>query len=182
MSFDSIDFRRLKKKHWNVLSLIRKLSDHVHVVWVAGNHDGPCEIVSHLIGVDVADEYVVESDDKKILFHHGHRFDTFIDKHPIISSMADWFYRRLQNFDQSFRIAHRAKRASKTFLHNSEIIQARSLEYAVKHGFDAVCCGHTHLAAEKPGKIGYYNSGCWTEKPCTFLSVEHGVVELHSYT
>ena len=29
--FDSIDFRRLKKSHWKVLSLLRKLSDEIDV-------------------------------------------------------------------------------------------------------------------------------------------------------
>ena len=50
--FDSIDFRRLNKNHWKVLSLIRKLSDHLEIIWLCGNHDGSAEIVSHLLGVD----------------------------------------------------------------------------------------------------------------------------------
>ena len=44
--FDSIDFRRLKKRHWKVLSLVRRLSDKIEVIWIAGNHDGPAEIVN----------------------------------------------------------------------------------------------------------------------------------------
>src|SRR5262245_47340120 len=36
--FDSIDFRRLKKHHWKVLSLLRKLSDRIDIVWINGNH------------------------------------------------------------------------------------------------------------------------------------------------
>src|SRR5215471_14460211 len=51
--FDSIDFRRLRKDHWAVLSLLRKLSDRVEIIWLAGNHDGSAEIVSHLLGVRV---------------------------------------------------------------------------------------------------------------------------------
>src|ERR1700684_4185339 len=54
--FDSIDFRRLTKHHWKVLSLIRKLSDQVEIIWLAGNHDGNAEIISHLLGVTVMDE------------------------------------------------------------------------------------------------------------------------------
>src|SRR5262249_48339602 len=38
--FDSIDFRRLNKSHWKVLSLIRKLSHRLEIVWICGNHDG----------------------------------------------------------------------------------------------------------------------------------------------
>ncbi|MBY0459992.1 MAG: metallophosphoesterase, partial [Gemmataceae bacterium] len=80
--FDSIDFRRLKKHHWKILSELRKLADEMEVVWINGNHDGPAEIVSHLLGVRCADETVVESGGRKILFLHGHRFDEFISRYP----------------------------------------------------------------------------------------------------
>ncbi len=53
--FDSIDFRRLTRRHWKVLSLVRKLSDQMEITWINGNHDGPSEIVSHLLGVTVRD-------------------------------------------------------------------------------------------------------------------------------
>jgi hypothetical protein len=36
--------------------------------------------------------------------------------------------------------------------------------------------------ANEKGAIGYYNSGCWTEKPCHYLTVRNGGVELRSYT
>jgi hypothetical protein len=36
--FDSIDFRRLKKTHWKVLSMIRHLLDKMKVIWTCGNH------------------------------------------------------------------------------------------------------------------------------------------------
>src|SRR3954452_15232533 len=64
--FDSIDFRRLNKHHWKVLSLIRKLSDHVETVWLYGNHDAAAEIFSHLLGVTVEDEYVLHSGAHKV--------------------------------------------------------------------------------------------------------------------
>src|ERR1700752_312098 len=64
--FDSIDFRRLKKQHWKVLSQLRKLSDEVETIWINGNHDGPAEIVSHLLGVSVQDEIVIESGTRKV--------------------------------------------------------------------------------------------------------------------
>src|SRR3954449_7513220 len=59
--FDSIDFRRLHKSHWRVLSLLRKLSDHVEIIWLAGNHDGSAETISHLLGVAVEDDHVLQS-------------------------------------------------------------------------------------------------------------------------
>ena len=62
--FDSIDFRRLRKQHWKVLSTLRKLSDEIEILWINGNHDGPAEIISHLIGIDVRDEVILDSSDQ----------------------------------------------------------------------------------------------------------------------
>jgi UDP-2,3-diacylglucosamine pyrophosphatase LpxH len=181
--FDSIDFRRLKKQHWRILSLIRKLSDHIEITWINGNHDGPAEIVSHLLGVTCSDEIVVQSGAARILFLHGHIFDEFISRYPVITWAADRIYNFLQRIDKSHYFAKLAKRKSKTFLRCAQKIEADSCRYAAKQGCDAVCCGHTHLpVAHTAGSVRYYNSGCWTEKPCHYLTVQDGVVELHSYT
>ena len=180
--FDSIDFRRLKKRHWKVLSTIRKMSDEIEVVWVCGNHDGSAEIVSHLLGVEVVDEYTVDSAGRRVMFLHGHQFDKFISKYPIATWIADRFYRILQKVDRSHYFAKLAKRKSKIFLRSTETIRAGAIAYAAGHGADAVCCGHTHRAVEDySGEVAYFNSGCWTERPCHYLIVEGGQVKLHEY-
>jgi UDP-2,3-diacylglucosamine pyrophosphatase LpxH len=181
--FDSIDFRRLKKQHWRILSLLRKLSDDIEITWINGNHDGPAEIISHLLGVTCTDEIIVASGDSKILFLHGHRFDQFISRYPLITWVADRIYNFLQKVDKSHYFAKLAKRNSKVFLRCAQKIETESTDYALKSGCTAVCCGHTHLpVANESGPVRYYNSGCWTEKPCHYLTVRAGVVELHSYT
>jgi len=52
---NDLNFRRLKKEHWQFLSYIRKLSNpkrNVEVVWVEGNHDlGLADLMSHLVGI-----------------------------------------------------------------------------------------------------------------------------------
>lgn len=180
--FDSIDFRRLRKQHWKVLSLIRKLSDEVETIWVNGNHDGPAEIVSHLLGVTVRDEFVVESGGRKVLFLHGHQFDEFLERYPLTTRLADWAYRFLQWVDKSHHVARQAKRSSKTFLRCARRVQDKSVEYARRLGCDAVCCGHTHHpVAVTEGPVHYFNGGCWTEQPCHYLTLTGGAVELHSY-
>jgi len=180
--FDSIDFRRLKKHHWNVLSELRKLSDEVEVTWINGNHDGPAEIVSHLLGVTCTDEYVVESGGRAILFLHGHRFDEFISRYPVLTFVADRLYHLLQRIDRSHYFAKLAKRKSKTFLRCAAKIEHDAVRYAARKGFDAVCCGHTHHpVANTAGPVHYFNSGCWTEKPCHYLTVKDGVVAVRAY-
>ena len=181
--FDSIDFRRLKKHHWKILSEIRKLADVMEVVWINGNHDGPAEIVSHLLGVRCADELVVESGGRNIMFLHGHRFDEFISRYPLITWVADRVYNFLQRIDKSHTFAKFAKRRSKTFLRCVQKIEIDAVKYAARKGCDAVCCGHTHQpVANTTGPVHYYNSGCWTEKPCHYLTLLNGVVSVCKYT
>jgi UDP-2,3-diacylglucosamine pyrophosphatase LpxH len=180
--FDSIDFRRLNKNHWKVLSLVRKLSDQIDIHWIVGNHDGPAEIVSHLLGVTVEDEFVLESGGRRVLFLHGHAFDVFIQAHPWLTWLADQFYRVLQLLDPSHRFAKLAKHGSKTFLRCAKRIADGAVERARKLGCAAVCCGHTHVAvAQTDQPVAYFNSGCWTELPCTYLTVANGAIRLHPF-
>jgi len=181
--FDSIDFRRLKKNHWKVLSLIRKLSDRMETIWLCGNHDGTAEFVSHLLGTRVMDEYVLHSGGRRILILHGHRFDEFLDAHPVMTWLADQVYFLLQRIDRTHRFAKFAKKSSKTFLRCAQVIEERSIEYARHKGYSAVCCGHTHVAAAKEDQaIPYFNSGCWTEWPGSYLTVTDGHVHLEQFS
>jgi UDP-2,3-diacylglucosamine pyrophosphatase LpxH len=180
--FDSFDFRRLKKRHWKVLSLLRKMSDTLPVVWINGNHDGPAEILSHLLGVEFRDDYVLVSGGRRILILHGHQFDNFIDNYPWTTWLADCGYRLLQWLDRSHHVARLAKRSSKIFLRCAKQIEDQSVRHARRRNCDAVCCGHTHLAQEVRREDGeYYNSGCWTERPCHYLAVNAGQVWVESF-
>jgi UDP-2,3-diacylglucosamine pyrophosphatase LpxH len=177
--FDSFDFRRLKKNHWKALSLLRKLSDKLDIIWLCGNHDGTAEMVSHLLGVTVKDEHILHSGTQRILILHGHVFDDFLDDHPILTWIGDAIYFLLQRIDRTHTFAKWAKKSSKTFLHCARKIEERSIEAARKQNCTAVCCGHTHHAVvNRVGDVHYFNSGCWTETPCTYLAVTRGAVEV----
>lgn len=180
--FDSIDFRRLNKSHWKILSLIRKLSDRMDIIWISGNHDGSPELISHLLGVTVKDETVLTSGGRDILFMHGHLFDDFIDAHPFLTWVGDCIYILLQKIDKTHSFAKLAKKGSKTFLRCVRKIEEGAIEHGRRKSCHAVCCGHTHQAVAKCElPIAYYNSGCWTELPCTYLTVLDGKVDLHSF-
>lgn len=181
--FDSIDFRRLKKRHWKILSLIRKLSDRIRITWVCGNHDGPADPISHLLGVDVKDEYLFTSGKKSVLVLHGHQFDDFITTYPTITLLADLLYRLLQWIDGTHRFARFAKTNTKVFLRCVEKIRTDSVAYARSKNIDIVCCGHTHHAEKTTeNDIRYCNSGCWTESPPTYLTIQNGNVQLNTFT
>lgn len=180
--FDSIDFRRLKKSHWRVLSLIRKLSDKIKVTWIAGNHDGSAEIISHLLGVAVCEEYILESAGRRVLVIHGHKFDEFIDTYPLVTWLADQVYFLLQKIDRTHYVARLAKRRSKIFVRCLQKIEQGAVAQARRLDCTAVICGHTHHAmSNRTGPVHYYNCGCWTERPSTYITIADGMVELQTY-
>jgi len=175
--FEDLNFKRLSKDDWKFLSHIRKLSSpkrEVEVVWVAGNHDGIAEILSHLLGLQVYDEYLWESDGEKYLAIHGHQFDKFLNENVIISNLATWFYKFFQRIDSDDQsISRWMKQRSKTWLRVSEKIATDAIAYARLKGASYVFCGHTHQAMERTvDGITYVNSGCWTDVPSQFITIE----------
>jgi UDP-2,3-diacylglucosamine pyrophosphatase LpxH len=179
---DSIDFRRLSKAHWKVLSLLRKLSRRLEIIWISGNHDGSAHIISQLLGVKFKDEHILEHNDERILVLHGHQFDNFLDAHPVLTWVGDQIYLLLQKIDRTHYVAKLAKSSSKTFLRCARRIEDMSVEHARRRKCTIVCCGHTHHGLSREEQpIRYYNSGCWTELPCSYLTVADGVVRLEYY-
>lgn len=163
--FDHLDFRKFKKDHWKILHKLRKLSEEMPVIFIVGNHDGGCsETISNLTGLYFSEIHV----DGNILFIHGHQFDDFITNNKIITYIADCVYWFLQKIDPSHNLAMFAKRNCKTFLRNAEKIKQKALELAKENGFQTVVCGHTH---KQELSKGYLNSGCFTEKNCTYLKL-----------
>ncbi len=170
---------RLTKQHWHVLSRLRKLSDQLELVWVCGNHDEGAESVAHLIGADFVPEYLFESGGKRVLCVHGDTWDRFLTDHPVVTHVADWFYLHLQRMSR--RLAIGAKRRSKTFLRCVERIREEAKKYARAKHADVVICGHTHLAETEPDPSSgpaYFNTGCWTDHHCHYLTVADGAVRV----
>ena len=179
--FDGYDLRRLRPSHWEVLAMIRDLSLRMDVVWLCGNHDGPADRASQILGTPVETEYVFRSGTDRVMVLHGDLFDDFIAAHPRFTHVADWFYRGLQRVDPTHVLARIAKHRSKVFLRATGKIAASAIEYAEANGCDVVCCGHTHFPVSREARgVRYYNSGCWTETPCHYLTVLDGEVRTHA--
>jgi UDP-2,3-diacylglucosamine pyrophosphatase LpxH len=171
---------RLTKQHWRVLSQFRKLADQLELVWVRGNHDYDAESVAHLIGANFVPEYTFESGGRQVLCVHGDTWDRFLTDHPIVTCIADWFYLRMQRWSR--RLANSAKRSSKTFLRCVDRVRTEAIEYGKAKRADVVVCGHTHFAEEQPESVAapcaYYNTGCWTDHHCHYLTVQDGCFQL----
>lgn len=175
--FDDLNFTRLKKKDWKFLSLIRSLSHPRHgreVIWVVGNHDGIAETLSHLLGVEVVEEYIWVFNNQKMLALHGHQFDEFILEKPVITEVATRLYTGIQMIGgEQQRLSRWLKQRSKRFIRIVEKVADDAIDYARHHQCDYVFCGHTHVPAMKSmGDVTYVNSGCWTDVPSTFITID----------
>ena len=174
---DDLNFSRLPRQHWDLLAYLRTLcapERHIEVVWVAGNHDHLLSRVTHnFLGLPVHKRYQWRHEGKTFLAMHGHQFDTFIARHPLITESACLFYCILQRWETDHhRLSRLLKRTSKTWLRVSELVAQKAAVYAARRGADGIFCGHTHLPLSRIfGKVIYHNTGCWTEKPATFITI-----------
>jgi UDP-2,3-diacylglucosamine pyrophosphatase LpxH len=182
--FDDLNFKRLTKRHFACLKVIRRNSDRddFRLVWVRGNHDGPIDIISHIVGVEILDEYVYDNGRIKLLILHGDQFDSFITANPWLTEIACGIFYFIQKW-MPHRAARWVRRISKRWQRNSQLIERRAVEYARGKGYHFVTCGHTHLPlVSRHDGVVYVNSGTWTEfPPCPFVSVRGDEVRLESW-
>jgi UDP-2,3-diacylglucosamine pyrophosphatase LpxH len=179
--FDDLNFKRLTKRHFACLKIIRRNSDRddLRLTWIRGNHDGPADIISHIVGVEILDEYVYSNGQIRLLILHGDQFDTFTTAYPWLTEIACGIFYYIQKW-MPHRAARWVRRISKRWQRNSELIERRATEYARSQGYRYVTCGHTHLplTSEVDG-VCYLNSGTWIEPPpCPFVAVKGAKVAL----
>jgi UDP-2,3-diacylglucosamine pyrophosphatase LpxH len=186
--FSDLNFGRLKKEHWQFLGYIRKLSNpkrKVEVIWVEGNHDhGLTNVMSHLVGVKVYQEYAWQYAGLRHVAIHGHQFDGFQVANLTLSSIGTSLYLQLQKLDLKGKpFARLIDRLNTNWLRMSPKVASGAISYARLHGFERVFCGHTHAAmrSEQDG-VQYYNSGRWTDSRPTYITVGEKGVEIHEYT
>jgi UDP-2,3-diacylglucosamine pyrophosphatase LpxH len=184
--FDDLKFNRLQHWHWQVLSRIRKISDHCQVVWIRGNHDVvSAPTMSHLLGVEVKNHFTWSAGENRFYVVHGDRWDAFIYKHQNLTAIVTSLYNALQRFhSQGMRSFTRwLKKRAKLLTRNSEAVRFGAVEFAKKHGLDAIFCGHTHMAmlTESDGII-YGNDGTWQSDDPHFIGIDQERVHLCKYS
>lgn len=187
--FDNKKFDRFKKRHWNILSLLRKLSKTKQIIWLQGNHDDShyMKVMSTVIGCRIINEHGHYSmkipDGKRIGFIHGHQFDTFISKNPIKTSIACFIYDIIQEFDfHDHRISRWIKRKSKSFVDLKKANEKLAFKYAKKHKFDIIVCGHTHsVSCNEKDFVQYVNCGSWVDNPCYYCIIDENKLEIKSF-
>ena len=185
--FADLNFARLTKDDWKFLGYIRKLSNpkrNIEVVWVEGNHDhGLTNIMSHLVGVRVYQQYTWQYAGLRHLAIHGHQFDGFQVNNVRLSRLGTSLYLKLQKLDfRSKPIVRLIDRLNTRWLRMSSKVSAGALHFAQQHDAARIFCGHTHEAThvEQDG-IHYYNSGGWVDSRLTYLTVDEQGVRIHEF-
>lgn len=182
--FDSLDFRDLTPDCWELLHYIGELSQSRKIRWIEGNHDeGLSRIFSALLGAQTYKEYSWQYKQKKYLAIHGHQFDRFLVDNALISYVASWLYLFIQKIDPGDkRFSRYVKRKSKGWLRLSRKVADSAIKYGRKKGADYVFCGHTHKAEKKTKQSPeYFNSGCWTDTPCGYITIDEDKISLEEY-
>jgi UDP-2,3-diacylglucosamine pyrophosphatase LpxH len=177
--FSDLNFRRLKKEHWRFLGYIRKLSNPKHeieVVWVEGNHDhGLSDVMSHLVGIRVYQEYAWEYCGIRHLAIHGHQFDRFVSRNRVISTFLSGVHLRLQKFAfGKRRLIRFLERFDAQWLRLSTKVASGAFAHGRLKSAQRVFCGHTHeaLSLQRNG-VEYHNAGCWTQENATYIAIDH---------
>lgn len=185
--FCDLNFRRLKKEHWRFLSHIRKLSNPkrgVEVVWVEGNHDfGLAEVMSHLVGIPVYQEYEWEYRGIRHLAVHGHQFDRLLINNRLLGKVFTAVHEGLQKVSYGRRrVVGFLERFDTVWLRLSDKVARGALQYAKLRDAQRVFCGHTHAAmhASENG-IDYFNTGSWTQASATYIAINETGVAIHEY-
>lgn len=184
--FDDLNFTRLTRDDWELLSYLRKISNPkygVRVIWARGNHDEPAsEAIPHLIGAELVEEFEWEYNGERYLAIHGDQFDRFILENPITTAVFSAIYVFLQTLDKkTHRFSRFVKRVSKTWLRLSDEVAEKALAYGARKGVRHIICGHTHMAFEREkAGVHFYNSGCWTDIPSTYITIDDAGIHTHT--
>lgn len=184
--FEDLNFNGMGDDNWKFLSLVGELSRSKKVRWVEGNHDLKLsEIFGTLVGAKVYKVYRWRYKEKKYAAIHGHQFDDFLVNYPLIGNLAGRIYNFIQMLDffNDKKISRFVKRRSKGWLRLSGKVAHRAILYAKLRGIDYIFCGHTHKSMElKDDGINYYNSGCWTDLPPTYITLGENGIKIHKYS
>jgi UDP-2,3-diacylglucosamine pyrophosphatase LpxH len=196
---NDLNLRKLTAAHWMVLDRLRGLAGSRELILVRGNHDhdtrhetngnghansdgnghvfGAHDVLPALLGVPMVEEHRLQVGGRPYLVLHGDRFDPSLN-YRMVSEMADWCYQLSQKVNKE--LARWLKKKSKKWGGILELVRSQSVVHARKRGFDGVVTGHTHYADDiHVDGVHYVNTGCWTEPPCTYVTLDAIGVRLH---
>lgn len=189
---------KLKNQHTKLIRKILKLGESgVEIIWIRGNHDDFLRnLIPYTLGnINIMEDYILESDNKKYYIMHGDAFDVFVTKMGWIAKigsigydMALWLnrwynrYRKLRGkpyFSLSKQIKNSVKKATNFINDFEEVIS----DMAKQKGYDGVICGHIHQPEDKimNNGIHYLNCGDWVENLTYITEDFDGSFKVHYF-
>lgn len=184
-TINNLNLKKLKPKHWRVVSQLRAIARRRELILICGNHDGvpgvksefgPLDVLATLLGVPLRMEYQLDVGTRQYLVLHGDRFDPTLNW-PILTDAADWCYRTVQEVNN--KAAKWLKRRVKKVGGVIEFVKRRAVLYAEHLGCQGVIAGHTHYCDDEwIDGIHYLNTGSWVDRPCTYVRVQEGKIQL----
>jgi len=168
---DIIDnlYSQLIPAHQKIVDLIEKLSYRQKVIWIRGNHDTGC-FRTGFGKVHLRHLHVLE---KRLMITHGDGFDDIMPRcKGFIKALTLLHDFTIRLGARPVHVAYYAKKWDFLYKVLRKNVMINAVNWAIKNGYEAVVCGHTHFAEDKVLEgIRYINTGTWTESPAFFLSV-----------
>lgn len=139
--------------------------------------------MSHLVRVEVHQEYSWTFAGQRCLAVHEHQFARFLVNNAALSTLGERIYLYLQKFDSERNvIAKFLDRQNSKWLRLSPKVASGALALARVRGANVVFCGHTHEAFQaETSRVWYFNSGCWMSETPTYITVDESGVVIHDY-
>jgi UDP-2,3-diacylglucosamine pyrophosphatase LpxH len=170
------------------LSELRRAGREVY--YITGNHDIALEHFLEDWGMMKVSPFLnVHSGDLRVRIEHGHIYDPFFVKYPVLYDRLTHFAGFLLKINPKiyklwilFEKWTSYRRAKKSGIVGEQPHFREAAEELSNRGFDAVIFGHTHHAGEKSLENGnrYFNTGSWM-LTTHYAKIEAGKVSLEVF-
>lgn len=163
--FDDLNFKRIPKEQWELVSFLRGKSNDIEIIWIYGNHDEDTfEVLRNLLGISIHDDYELNYNSTKFIIMHGHQLNPYYKIYQKVGNILTTLYSYIEKTD---KLNIRA-RFDQYFRDN---IKKYALKYIDKNTkYNYIICGHSHI----PGIEGrYINTGSWVNSTRSYLTINN---------
>ena len=173
--------QRLEPQDQAVLDFLVAQSFQRQIIWIYGNHDEDFQMVDSG-EIEFRRSVALGT---RLMVVHGDDFDTVMPNNR-------WFLRlfkfchmvRLRMGADPVHVAELAEQwAPLLYQVLTKQVKKNAVDCALKSGFEAITCGHTHYVEDSIYKgVRYINTGTWTEEPLHYISICPDTIRLVNYT
>jgi UDP-2,3-diacylglucosamine pyrophosphatase LpxH len=136
---------------------------------VRGNHDDGYA-KNGFKHIHFKTHYTIEN---RLLISHGYDFDEIMPRSQIFIKLFRLIHDIMIKFgSRPVHVANYAKNFELLYKVLRDNVMKNAVNYALKNGYEAVICGHTHYPEDRVyNGIRYMNTGAWTESPAFYLQM-----------